>query len=334
MGSNTNISDSSKNNTAFLRCLGILLIINSHLDKFYPLPALGTGGTIGNSIFFMLSSYGLFLSWKNGGKNFFDWYGRRVLRIYPSVWVVILIIMLPIKVYFNDIQYENILSILGLFFYPPFWFLQAILVFYFIIYWIINDYNPRKLILAMCVTLTIYGIQYVSYIDLFTSRYLIDKAPYCLPLYFFVSLLGIIIAENKARIEYAGSRDLLFLLILLSILYGHKYFMAQNKFISLQFIQQILIPPISFYLFKISKSKFVLNTIMANKYSGELIQLIGALTLELYIVHSVMRTCFVKFAMPFPLNIIVFVGCSFIIATWVKKIAGIFRTRLYVYKFI
>lgn len=43
--------------TNLLRAIAILLIFNSHIDAMYPYPQLGTGGALGNGIFFFLSGY-------------------------------------------------------------------------------------------------------------------------------------------------------------------------------------------------------------------------------------------------------------------------------------
>ena len=115
---------SQRNDTNFLRALAIILIINSHMDLFYPVKYLATGGMIGNSIFFMLSSIGLYLSWqKNPQYNFNVWFLRRIRRIYPSVWITIIAISLPILICTDKFIVSNILQYVGMFFYPPFWFL-------------------------------------------------------------------------------------------------------------------------------------------------------------------------------------------------------------------
>jgi peptidoglycan/LPS O-acetylase OafA/YrhL len=45
--------------TTFLRFVAIWLITNSYLDKRYPVSAMATGGQLGNSLFFMLSGFGV-----------------------------------------------------------------------------------------------------------------------------------------------------------------------------------------------------------------------------------------------------------------------------------
>ena len=75
---------------ALLRTIAIFLVTNSHLDHLYPLPQLGTGGSLGNAIFFMMSGYGLALSNREHGRSFPEWYWRRFARIYPSLFLVVL----------------------------------------------------------------------------------------------------------------------------------------------------------------------------------------------------------------------------------------------------
>ena len=65
-----------------LRVAAILLVLNSHFDPLYPIPALATGGAAGNGQFFVLSGYCLHLQ-----PGFLRHMGRRALRLYPGVWI-------------------------------------------------------------------------------------------------------------------------------------------------------------------------------------------------------------------------------------------------------
>lgn len=76
--------------TTFLRFVAILLITNSHLDRLYPVSAMATGGQLGNSLFFMLSGFGLVASYRKKGGVFWPWLQRRLSRIYPPVLLVTL----------------------------------------------------------------------------------------------------------------------------------------------------------------------------------------------------------------------------------------------------
>ncbi len=82
-----------RNDTDFLIFLAIILIINWHLDILYPIKHLATGGAIGPSLFFMLSAYGLYFSF-TPQTSFLTFISNRIKKIYPSVWLELLIIFI------------------------------------------------------------------------------------------------------------------------------------------------------------------------------------------------------------------------------------------------
>jgi len=83
-------SDSSKRATSLLLAIAALLIANSHLEAFYPVPWMAADGLLGNSMFFLLSGYGLMCSEARQHRDFLSYYLRRIGRIYPTLVVVVL----------------------------------------------------------------------------------------------------------------------------------------------------------------------------------------------------------------------------------------------------
>ena len=158
--------DFMKNDTNFLRFFAIALIINSHLDNYYPIRFFATGGAMGNALFFVLSSFGLFLSAQNNLKPFTEWYTQRIKRIYPTVWTVVILLTLPYKIYMDAFDLKNLLIFFGNFFYPPFWFLQALMLFYILIYFIIKKYNVRKIYYWLFAVSVLYAFTYLNFLDL------------------------------------------------------------------------------------------------------------------------------------------------------------------------
>src|SRR5262249_39759191 len=74
--------------TTLVRVLAMVLIANSHLEALYPRPWLAGDGLLGNSLFYVLSGVGLAASAAARGlPGFVPWYARRLLRIYPSLWL-------------------------------------------------------------------------------------------------------------------------------------------------------------------------------------------------------------------------------------------------------
>jgi peptidoglycan/LPS O-acetylase OafA/YrhL len=66
----------------FLRALAAILITNSHYTGVYPIDLIANGGLLGDVLFFSLSGFVLV----NIRVNFVEWYKKRILRIYPSIW--------------------------------------------------------------------------------------------------------------------------------------------------------------------------------------------------------------------------------------------------------
>ena len=73
------------------------LIVNSHLEPFYPLSYLAADGLLGNSLFFFMSGFGIQSSALSHAKSFKDYALRRILRLYPSVIICMVIFDLLIN---------------------------------------------------------------------------------------------------------------------------------------------------------------------------------------------------------------------------------------------
>lgn len=84
-------SEQGNRDTTALQCAASLLIANSHLEAFYPRPWMAADGLPGNSLFFLLSGYGLMRSAKRQDRSFGEYYSRRILRIYPALLLVVLV---------------------------------------------------------------------------------------------------------------------------------------------------------------------------------------------------------------------------------------------------
>lgn len=297
-----------KNDTIFLRFVAICLIVNSHLDNFYPVKAFATGGMIGNSIFFMLSSLGLYLSWQKNKYIFRTWFGRRIIRIYPPVWVITILIIFPSEIYLSSYKEVDLLAEIGKLFIPPFWFLQALLVYYIFIFIILKNYSQKRLFIFSIPLLLLYGINYIFYLDL--TVFSIENLPFNLIFYFLVVLWGLYLGSIKEKINFTGIRDILLLVSCVACIYIHKCFMYQGFLFSFQFIEHLAIFPMLFYFLKIANSHFVVITVMQNAYWGKIIDFMSMITLETYIAHTALRNIFQQLKIGFPWNILLFIGSS------------------------
>ncbi len=114
--------------TTALRVLAIVLIANSHLEEFYPFRPLAADGLIGNSLFFLLSGLGLSLSPRIGEGRFVAWNRRRLGRIYPSLWITVVVGMIVIEGAWR--HWSPLDAVRSLVWPTPYAFIAQIVAFY------------------------------------------------------------------------------------------------------------------------------------------------------------------------------------------------------------
>lgn len=312
-----NHGENKYHDTNFLRFLAIVLIFNSHLDLYYPMPHIGTGGSLGVSLFFMLSSFGLYFSEKNNPKTFSEYYKNRIIRIFPAVWVTLIFLYLPILALTNSIDGKDLLQILRYFFYPPFWFLQALMVYYVFGYFFFRKSHIKHLIFPTIVIVLAYVLTYGFVIDL--SKFSIEESPIFFIFYFGVFIYGIFLAHKSHTIVYAGLQDFVAVGFFLTVIYFHKWLMLNGLYPEFQAIQNICMFPLLFFLVKVARSPFV-TSLMETFIVSDIISWIGVTTLEIYIIHTTLERLKFHELFSFPLNAIIFVMCTLAICFIIKRI--------------
>ena len=131
-----------------LRVYAITMILACHNGLL-----ANTSGGIGNKIFFSLSGFLVYYSLINmkGIKDVIYYYYKRILRIIPLFWTVIIIVwrMLPGFFSFSDMHSPNslILNMLFLNNYGHLWFMQHLMLMYLIAPVLILMHNSIKVIL-------------------------------------------------------------------------------------------------------------------------------------------------------------------------------------------
>lgn len=312
--------------TQFIRALGILLIINSHLDQYYPIPYIATGGAIGNSIFFFLSAFGIYLSQQKNNKPFKEWIGDRISRIYPSLWIVLILVVMPLMISNGKLSASTIPIFIGYFFSPYYWFLQAILVYYLFTYYLLKS-NQQKIIGGIFLVLSvIYFSIYFSWVDL--SKWSIEKSPFDLLHYFMIFLFGIFIAARNEKIKYTGFNNYLILIFFIALIYAHKFMMIKGLYSEFQFIQHAAMYPIVYYFLKVSRSPIVLTGVMKSKIITPIARFLSDHTLEIYMIHETINYPVSKLQLPFPTNVLLFLILTFILAAIVYKLATLMRNKI------
>ena len=329
----SSMSHNERNDTTFLRFLAIALILNSHLGTYYPIDHIGTGGAIGNSIFFMLSSFGLFLSEQNKSKTFQVYYQKRISRIYPTVWTVLLFLSLPMLIITKGIDGNDVMKFMGYFFYPPFWFLKALMVYYFFGYFLIKKYSTKNIICISLLTVIIYIIFYSMFIGVSSwsienPPMPIENLPFKLIFYQLIFIYGLVIAKNNSRIKYQGKIDFYLFIFFLLCMYYHKFLMSKGLFINCQFLQHVFMFPLLFFIVKISRSSLI-NKLMNIVFVSSFITWVSSITLEIYMVHIILQKIKITNLFFFPYNLIVFLVSTLIICWIINHIAMRMRTLVF-----
>jgi len=259
----------------------------------------------------MLSSLGLLLSMQANPRSFTEWYGRRILRIYPSVWVIVVLLSFPIGIYEGAIRPINILDSMSKFFYPPFWFLQALLIYYVFVYFITRNYSTKRLISVAAFVVACYVAYYSLALDL--TEFSIEGTPFRLIFYFLVMLWGMFLGANSQKIKYRGILDYVLLLATIAVIYVHKDLMKHGEYMEWQFVQQLAVFPMLYYFLKVANSSFITNTVMGSRYVGGALTFISAATLEVFMVNNTIDFMGPKLG-PFPVNVVALLALNIALA--------------------
>ena len=292
-----------------LKFFGIFLVINSHLDLHYPNAYFATGGALGNTFFFLTSSIAIYFSLNSNLISFKEWYFKRFKRIYPKLFIILLIL-----ISIGFIQINNINEIFFKFLFPKdYWFLPAIMIFYIPVFFIIKKKNLLKPTLA--IMMLTYFLFYI---------FLIDKNSYSIEnnilfkcfFYFSVMLIGIFFADNYNKINLKIIWSLLIFFISFLSYYFLKYFMLMSGIYYLQLLEHAFIIIIVTSLLLIFKNSLILDVLNKKKIKYS-INLISGITLEMYLIHLYFsqNPFFI-----FPINIILMFIIVITLSILMKKI--------------
>lgn len=228
----------------FLRALAAILITNSHYTGVYPIELIANGGLLGDILFFALSGFVLV----NIKGNFVKWYKKRILRIYPSIWIITAIYLL-----LGFYTFER-WSLVSYFIYPTYYHFIASIVVLYIPYYIVvkSKYLYKRILFIMLFTFIIQLVVYILFYD--KSYYHIDavREPMIRFLFFQSMLLGLYFRQNHKK--YVDSNKIMSWILL--ILSTGIYFMTKIVFSRIdalnqyQIINQITVFIVLYFMFK------------------------------------------------------------------------------------
>lgn len=313
----------TKTATDSIRFLAILLITNSHLDRLYPVPQLATGGAVGNALFFMVSGYGLAKSLQNMPRPFPAWYYRRIMRLYPSVLVVTILLELLAR---RRWEHWGVTEYLSAIIWPThFWFVSALMLFYPLFYLVAKRVQAGTYLVVIAFLAIPYGYYYLTGLDL--SRYTIEGPGYFKWIFYCQVMLfgGYLGARNSFKRDMPQNYSAgLFVLIVLYL--GLGYLFHRGIFTSLQVLMHLLTFPIIYLVFFLAHTDHVLEKIMMNKAIHRTVQIVAGVTLELYLLQFYVYSNPAVQKLVFPLNILLFTAVLFLLSVAVARTAEYIRS--------
>ncbi len=276
-----------------MKFIAVIAVINSHFGPIYGKYAiLGTGGAIGDVLFFFVSGFTIFMG-RFG--RFDNWYKRRIKRIYPSViaWALVLS-------FIGIHQFTMSQIAMG----GGMWFVMCIMIYYVVLFFIHKvAVNKPLWPFLICGIAVIIWYYFEDRSELFMYGGTLFKWLH----YFFFMLTGAYVGnatfvlKNKAKADYIYLFMSLFLYYGILILANRIEMVAQLQLLSLLPLMGVVI-----YTYKICSNETV--TAFMKTKTGLCMRFIAGLCLESYIVQWDIITdpILSTYLMPlFPVNLII-----------------------------
>lgn len=263
-----------------LKTIAALLITNSHFDTLYPIGVLSIGGSLGNTIFFIVSGFCLSNAVQGG---YLQWCYSRAKRIYLPFWILTL--LLAVLGYEKLTKVNFIQQIL--FPYNTAWFICAILIYY-AIFWFIVRVDEKYF---KYVGIFIIVVYFSMYFTLDLSVWSVESKGFFKYIFYFGAMfVGYILKKKIVQIDKLYDKTMLFgaaTSVFLILYLGLK--VLTNKFVIVmhfQFLVQLmtLLFAVSFFLFVFSMEKNI--SLYKYTYLGRVLTFTSKATLEIYLLNA------------------------------------------------
>jgi len=306
------ISGKQRETFAFItamRVVATVLITNTHLGGIWPMPQLAVGGLIGDLLFFVVSGFCLANSVENG---FFKYMQKRILRISPTIILATLVYFFAGQTVISGWVGRE--GVLGRFVYPTsFHFVESIVLLYICLYPCIRfDFMKKHIPAVMTVVLIGFLIAYI-----FTDRTVkLDEATHFLVklLFFEAMLFGVYTRQNMDKKMNPVLNWVMFLGSVVIYLVS-KMFISEKNFCDLQIL-------IFFAIFCVGATAIRAFASIEHLYAklskgvAKIIKFVAELTLEIYVVQTVLISIVVSWKLPFivrfPLIVTFILGAALI----------------------
>ena len=300
-----------------LKFFAAILVVNSHMDIMYgEYSMLATGGAIGDALFFFCSGYTLF--WGRD-LDFFNWYKRRINRIYPTIFALAVLRVILID---SDANIVDVLIQGGG------WFVSCIMIYY-IILWFVRRFFINHLIWPFAIDFIVIIIWYLTLgiDDNSGSNSMYGACYFKWCHYFTYMLLGAVLGHHKKQMQIEVNYSFMWSVVglLISVILFYVLCWFKNKSGIYDILQMTSIIPlmgICWFLYRLCNTS-IAQKVYNQKVVHPIICLIGGLCLEMYLVQPALFTD--KMNKIFPLNLIIVFVAIVIAAYLLRCLARIWK---------
>lgn len=295
----------------WLKVLAVLFVFNSHLEHLYgSLGFLASGGVFGVGLFFFCSGFTLLLKPMEGVRQFPSWYKRRIMRIYPTVFAFAIID----SAFFHHVHSIDTVILTGCG-----WFVQCIMIYYVIIFFIGSYLKKHLKWVAILWPVLVAGCFLHEYQqpDFFIFRGIFQRIPF-----FLFMLLGAMTGLSAEKIRIRPVADACVLIFCVVAYYFIIYLsMRDGRATVWQFFCYFPALGTAYYFYKVFRAEWAVR-IYSHPVAQAAIRFLGGLCLEIYLMQFNVITT--KLNHLFPLNIfIIFVG-ALLLAYLTRCLASFF----------
>jgi peptidoglycan/LPS O-acetylase OafA/YrhL len=304
--------------TALVLCIACGLIVNSHLEQFWPRSFLAVDGLLGNSLFYLMSGFGIGSSLFSRPQRFIPFLARRLVRIYPAVMITVLLFVGVVvgRAYatVNGMPPWTLEEAFRAIIWPtPFTYVRNIVAIYVIGY-IVAWPRSRPIVYASFATATglfLYGCIRDSAALAPTARLSLGSVPTSVYDFFDTALFlgGMIVAGSQTSpLRHFWASGILAAVLCIAY-FGLKYAMVvQGIGAGFYPVLFVLVGTVSYLAIRVLSDPVIIQPFRRVRWLAWGVDLVAGLTLEIYVLHQTLISTFPGLAtLQFPLNIILLV---------------------------
>lgn len=325
--------------TALPLALACGLIFNSHLEQFWPRSYLAADGLLGNSLFYLMSGFGIGSSLFARPQPFGRFLARRLVRIYPAALVAGLLVLAVAAGSAGGTADGrppwSLAAAFRLFVWPtPFTYLRNIVAIYVIGYLLALPRSVAVLYggLATAIGLTMYGCMHAladgsagatlqlgslgdSIFDAFdTALFLAGMTAAATDAF---PLRSFRVGAAAAGVSCVGYFAVKYLMVVHGV---------GGQFVPALFL---IVGVVSFLAVGVLTDPRAIRPLRGLPAIGRGVDLVAGLTLEIYVLHQTLIGVFPALhRLPFPVNIAVLAGITLVAAMLLQAITAPLRRRL------